>query len=249
MKLENCLLDEFGNVKLSDLGLAVVTKVKIKGYAGCLEEDERILTASGKAIRVGDLQENYPATWPLLMSESGEPQKIHRVYRGKSKSLWQVADSRGSYRVTYTHRLALKWVGPSAFGVFDEEIGKFVLTYFYEHDDDIKQRHIAVAFEDAEDSEIPRSKPNRAEAEVLAWRQFAALEPSQKIVSGQVVMVLVKNYVALPEHVQRNMREFTVPTNGARARAEIAPQVQQLSQAEQRLIILEFIGTWNGIAA
>jgi serine/threonine protein kinase len=34
MKLENILLDNFGNARLSDLGLAVVTKVKIKGYAG-----------------------------------------------------------------------------------------------------------------------------------------------------------------------------------------------------------------------
>jgi serine/threonine protein kinase len=34
MKLENVLLDAFGHCRLSDLGLAVVTKVKIKGYAG-----------------------------------------------------------------------------------------------------------------------------------------------------------------------------------------------------------------------
>ena len=34
MKLENVLLDERGHCKISDLGLAVVTKVKIKGYAG-----------------------------------------------------------------------------------------------------------------------------------------------------------------------------------------------------------------------
>ena len=34
MKLENVLLDEKGHCKISDLGLAVVTKVKIKGYAG-----------------------------------------------------------------------------------------------------------------------------------------------------------------------------------------------------------------------
>lgn len=34
MKLENILLDHEGHCKLSDLGLAVVTKVKIKGYAG-----------------------------------------------------------------------------------------------------------------------------------------------------------------------------------------------------------------------
>ena len=34
MKLENVLLDHSGNCRLSDLGLAVVTKVKIKGYAG-----------------------------------------------------------------------------------------------------------------------------------------------------------------------------------------------------------------------
>jgi len=34
MKLENVLLDHNGHCKLSDLGLAVVTKVKIKGYAG-----------------------------------------------------------------------------------------------------------------------------------------------------------------------------------------------------------------------
>lgn len=34
MKLENILLDHLGNCKLSDLGLAVVTKEKIKGYAG-----------------------------------------------------------------------------------------------------------------------------------------------------------------------------------------------------------------------
>jgi rhodopsin kinase len=34
LKLENVLLDNFGNAKISDLGLAVVTKVKIKGYAG-----------------------------------------------------------------------------------------------------------------------------------------------------------------------------------------------------------------------
>ena len=34
MKLENVLLDHLGNCKISDLGLAVVTKVKIKGYAG-----------------------------------------------------------------------------------------------------------------------------------------------------------------------------------------------------------------------
>lgn len=34
MKLENVLLSAEGNAALSDLGLAVVTKVKIKGYAG-----------------------------------------------------------------------------------------------------------------------------------------------------------------------------------------------------------------------
>lgn len=34
MKLENVLLDHLGNCKLSDLGLAVMTKDKIKGYAG-----------------------------------------------------------------------------------------------------------------------------------------------------------------------------------------------------------------------
>lgn len=34
MKLENVLADGFGHCRLSDLGLAVVTKVKIKGYAG-----------------------------------------------------------------------------------------------------------------------------------------------------------------------------------------------------------------------
>jgi serine/threonine protein kinase len=34
MKLENVLLDSQGHCRLSDLGLAVVTKVKIKGYAG-----------------------------------------------------------------------------------------------------------------------------------------------------------------------------------------------------------------------
>lgn len=34
MKLENVLLDHAGHCKISDLGLAVVTKVKIKGYAG-----------------------------------------------------------------------------------------------------------------------------------------------------------------------------------------------------------------------
>ena len=34
MKLENVLLDHSGHCRLSDLGLAVVTKVKIKGYAG-----------------------------------------------------------------------------------------------------------------------------------------------------------------------------------------------------------------------
>lgn len=34
MKLENVLLDHEGNSSLSDLGLALVTKVKIKGYAG-----------------------------------------------------------------------------------------------------------------------------------------------------------------------------------------------------------------------
>jgi len=34
MKLENVLLDGLGHCRLSDLGLAVVTKVKIKGYAG-----------------------------------------------------------------------------------------------------------------------------------------------------------------------------------------------------------------------
>lgn len=34
MKLENVLLDHSGHSKLSDLGLAVITKVKIKGYAG-----------------------------------------------------------------------------------------------------------------------------------------------------------------------------------------------------------------------
>ena len=33
-QLENVLLDHAGHCKLSDLGLAVVTKVKIKGYAG-----------------------------------------------------------------------------------------------------------------------------------------------------------------------------------------------------------------------
>jgi len=34
MKLENVLLDHGGHCRISDLGLAVVTKVKIKGYAG-----------------------------------------------------------------------------------------------------------------------------------------------------------------------------------------------------------------------
>jgi len=34
MKLENVLLDHNGHVRISDLGLAVVTKSKIKGYAG-----------------------------------------------------------------------------------------------------------------------------------------------------------------------------------------------------------------------
>jgi len=34
MKLENVLLDHNGHCRISDLGLAVVTKVKIKGYAG-----------------------------------------------------------------------------------------------------------------------------------------------------------------------------------------------------------------------
>lgn len=34
MKLENVLLDNQGHCRISDLGLAVVTKVKIKGYAG-----------------------------------------------------------------------------------------------------------------------------------------------------------------------------------------------------------------------
>jgi len=34
MKLENVLLDSHGHCRLSDLGLAVVTKTKIKGYAG-----------------------------------------------------------------------------------------------------------------------------------------------------------------------------------------------------------------------
>ncbi len=34
MKLENVLLDHQGHCRISDLGLAVVTKVKIKGYAG-----------------------------------------------------------------------------------------------------------------------------------------------------------------------------------------------------------------------
>lgn len=34
MKLENVLLDNEGHCRISDLGLAVVTKVKIKGYAG-----------------------------------------------------------------------------------------------------------------------------------------------------------------------------------------------------------------------
>src|SRR6185312_15108193 len=34
MKLENVLLDHAGHCRLSDLGLAVVTKTKIKGYAG-----------------------------------------------------------------------------------------------------------------------------------------------------------------------------------------------------------------------
>jgi serine/threonine protein kinase len=34
MKLENILLDHSGHCRLSDMGLAVVTKVKIRGYAG-----------------------------------------------------------------------------------------------------------------------------------------------------------------------------------------------------------------------
>lgn len=34
MKLENVLLDHNGHCRISDLGLAVVSKVKIKGYAG-----------------------------------------------------------------------------------------------------------------------------------------------------------------------------------------------------------------------
>ena len=52
MKLENVLLDHQGHCRLSDLGLAVVTKVKIKGYAGtpgyCFTAaDHELLTASG----------------------------------------------------------------------------------------------------------------------------------------------------------------------------------------------------------
>ena len=51
-QLENVLLDERGHCKISDLGLAVVTKVKIKGYAGtpgyCFTaEDHELLTARG----------------------------------------------------------------------------------------------------------------------------------------------------------------------------------------------------------
>ena len=52
MKLENVLLDHQGHCRLSDLGLAVVTKVKIKGYAGtpgyCFTAaDHELLTADG----------------------------------------------------------------------------------------------------------------------------------------------------------------------------------------------------------
>ena len=52
MKLENVLLDHQGHCRLSDLGLAVVTKVKIKGYAGtpgdCFTAaDHELLTAGG----------------------------------------------------------------------------------------------------------------------------------------------------------------------------------------------------------
>ena len=52
MQLENVLLDHAGHCKLSDLGLAVVTKVKIKGYAGtpgyCFTaDDHELLTARG----------------------------------------------------------------------------------------------------------------------------------------------------------------------------------------------------------
>ena len=51
-QLENVLLDHAGHCKLSDLGLAVVTKVKIKGYAGtpgyCFTaDDHELLTARG----------------------------------------------------------------------------------------------------------------------------------------------------------------------------------------------------------
>lgn len=34
MKLENVLLDEKGHCRISDLGLAVLTKGRVKGYAG-----------------------------------------------------------------------------------------------------------------------------------------------------------------------------------------------------------------------
>lgn len=60
VQLENVLLDERGHCKISDLGLAVVTKVKIKGYAGTPGYD----TASSTT------QQHNRVDTPLLLFKS-----------------------------------------------------------------------------------------------------------------------------------------------------------------------------------
>ena len=52
VQLENVLLDERGHCKISDLGLAVVSKVKIKGYAGTPGYTGQQLSLSLKHRRV-----------------------------------------------------------------------------------------------------------------------------------------------------------------------------------------------------
>ena len=63
VQLENVLLDHAGHCKLSDLGLAVVTKVKIKGYAGtpgyCFTaDDHELLTARG-FLNLAEVQAHF----------------------------------------------------------------------------------------------------------------------------------------------------------------------------------------------
>lgn len=63
MKLENVLLDHAGHCRLSDLGLAVVTKVKIKGYAGtpgyCFTADDHELYTSRGFMSLDDVERHF----------------------------------------------------------------------------------------------------------------------------------------------------------------------------------------------